>query len=143
MCGIAGSLAMDVTGAAPTPWLASGTRGSVGKPPRILMLVDHYFPAHKAGGPLRSVSNLVERLSDEFEFWVVTRDRDLCDAVPLLGIRAGVWSRSVRAMVYCAAPWGLSPAALRPAGEGLVVAGRAFLDEYEETLSRRGTSCAV
>ena len=49
-------------------WLASGTRGSGGKPRRILTLVDHYPPAYKAGGPLRSVSNLVERLGDELEF---------------------------------------------------------------------------
>ncbi|HKM53053.1 MAG TPA: hypothetical protein VJY33_06540 [Isosphaeraceae bacterium] len=58
---------MDATGDALAPWLASGTRGSVGKPPRILTLVDFYLPAYKAGGPLRSLSNLVERLSVEFE----------------------------------------------------------------------------
>lgn len=113
MCGIASSLAMDTTGAALTSGLADGTRGSVGKPPRILTLVGHYPPAYKAGGPLRSVSNLVECLGDDLEFWVVTRDRDLGDAVPLPGIRAGVWTRSGRAMVYYAAAWGLSPAALQ------------------------------
>ena len=56
------------------------------KPPRILTLVGHYPPAYKAGGPLRSVSNLVECLGDDLEFWVLTRDRDLGDAVPLPGI---------------------------------------------------------
>ena len=73
----------------------------------------------------------------------MTRDGDLGDAVPLPGIRAGVWTRSVREMLHDAAPGGLSPAALRLAGEGLVVAGRAFLDKYEEILSRRSKSCAV
>ena len=87
-------LGMDPTGAELTPRLADGTRGSLTKPIRILTLVDYYPPAYKAGGPIRSVSNLVERLSDEFEFWVVTRDRDLGDAVPLPGVLAGVWTRS-------------------------------------------------
>ncbi len=74
MCGIGESLARDETEAAPAPWLVGRTRASAVKSPRILRLVDHYPPAYKAGGPLRDVSNLVELLCDEFEFWVVTRE---------------------------------------------------------------------
>ena len=133
MCGIGGSLAMDATEPR-RPWPASGTGGSVGKRPRILTLIDHYPPAYKAGGPVRSVSNLVERLGDDLEFWVVTRDRDLGEAAPLPGVRAGVWTRVGLAMVYYAAPWGLSPAALhRLARE--VMPDVVYLNSFFSTLS--------
>lgn len=37
----------------------------------------HFRPAVSAGGSARSMTNLVDRLSDEIDFWVVCRDRDL------------------------------------------------------------------
>lgn len=30
----------------------------------VLALMDYYIPAHKAGGPIRTVANIVERLGD-------------------------------------------------------------------------------
>lgn len=60
-------------------------------PPRVLALLDYYLPGHRSGGPLRSVSNLIESLGREFDFRVVTRNRDLNDAAPYPGIRAGEW----------------------------------------------------
>jgi len=47
--------------------------------PRILVVTGHYLPGFKAGGPLRSVANLVNCLRDEFEFLILTSDRDLGD----------------------------------------------------------------
>lgn len=74
--------------------------------------MDYYLPGHKSGGPLRSVSNLVASLGGEFEFCVVTRDRDLGDAVPYDGVRPGVWQAFGGGMVLYASPgwrtaWGL------------------------------------
>ena len=43
---------------------------------RILVLIDHYLPGDKFGGPVRSVANMVEGLGDFFSFWIVTQDRD-------------------------------------------------------------------
>lgn len=45
----------------------------------VLVLADHYWPAYKAGGPVRSIQNLVEMLTDEFRFTVMTSDRDFGD----------------------------------------------------------------
>jgi glycosyltransferase involved in cell wall biosynthesis len=45
----------------------------------ILVLVGHYLPGYRMGGPLRSIINLIECLSNEFEFNIVTSDRDLGD----------------------------------------------------------------
>jgi len=40
--------------------------------------MDHYLPGFKAGGPIPSVSRIIE-MADQCEFRVVTRDRDLGD----------------------------------------------------------------
>lgn len=54
---------------------------------RILIFTRMYLPGFKAGGPIRSIANLAESLSDEFDFYIVTSDRDLgdCDAYSNIG----------------------------------------------------------
>lgn len=44
--------------------------------PRILILCDHYLPGYKSGGGMRTIVNMVDRLSDRFDFHIVTRDHD-------------------------------------------------------------------
>lgn len=46
---------------------------------KILIFIDWFLPAYKAGGPVRSVANIVTRLSDNFDFIIITSDRDLGD----------------------------------------------------------------
>lgn len=46
---------------------------------KILIFIDWFKPAYKAGGPIRSVANIIDHLSGEFEFHIVTSDRDLGD----------------------------------------------------------------
>lgn len=58
---------------------------------RILTFIDYYLPGYKAGGSLRTVANMVDRLSDEFEFLIVTRDRDLGDPEPFKGVSTQRW----------------------------------------------------
>jgi len=45
----------------------------------ILTFVGYYLPGYKAGGPIRTVANMVERLGNDFQFKIVTADRDLGD----------------------------------------------------------------
>ena len=44
--------------------------------PVILAFIGNYLPGYKAWGILRTVVNTLDHLCDEFEFWIVTRDRD-------------------------------------------------------------------
>ena len=44
--------------------------------PQVLVFIDWYKPYYKAGGPVRSMVNLVEHLSDRIDFHIVTSDRD-------------------------------------------------------------------
>ena len=53
---------------------------------KILIFSDWFLPGYKAGGPIRSVSNIVQRISDKFNFTIITSDRDLGDSKPYKGI---------------------------------------------------------
>lgn len=43
---------------------------------RLLILYDYFDPAYKAGGPIRSLVNLVKLLEHEMEIFVLTTDQD-------------------------------------------------------------------
>jgi glycosyltransferase involved in cell wall biosynthesis len=57
----------------------------------ILVVIGHYLPSYKMGGPVRSLANVVDRLGDEFRFSILTRDRDLGDPMPFPNVVSGIW----------------------------------------------------
>ena len=59
----------------------------------------HYLPGYRAGGPIRTLANMVERLGDEFDFYLVTLDRDSGDSEPYLGCKIGEWGNVGKAKV--------------------------------------------
>jgi len=67
---------------------------------KVLVLINYYLPGFKAGGPIRSVSNMVERFQNEFEFWIFTRDRDLGDEAPYEDVSLKVWNHVGNQNVY-------------------------------------------
>ena len=68
-------------------------------PPCVLIMMAHYLPGFKAGGPIRSVANMVDHLGSEFDFHIVTSDRDLGDKEPYPGIVRNVWTQVSNAKV--------------------------------------------
>lgn len=82
---------------------------------RVLCFTSYYLPGFKSGGPLRSLIHIQQWLRDEYEFMVVTRDRDFGDAGPYEGMRPSEWHAVEGSQVlYLAAPhW--SPKGLRRA----------------------------
>ena len=58
----------------------------------VLALINWYLPGFKAGGPVKTLHNLVEAIGDEYEFKIVTSDRDLGDKWPYVGVVAGAWN---------------------------------------------------
>ena len=70
----------------------------------VFILVSHYLPGFKGGGPTRSISNLVSALGKEFTFKVITLDRDLGAALPYPGVSAGRWIRVGNADVIYLTP---------------------------------------
>jgi glycosyltransferase involved in cell wall biosynthesis len=59
----------------------------------ILVLCDYYLPGIKAGGGLWTVHNMIERLSDRYEFRVVCRNHDgRGDRTPFTDVATGKWN---------------------------------------------------
>jgi glycosyltransferase involved in cell wall biosynthesis len=79
----------------------------------VLVCAGSYLPGYKSGGPIRSIANIVSTLSDQFDFYVVTRDRDATDASCYPSVTPDKWCRVGNAHVlYCSSP---GPAVLRRA----------------------------
>jgi len=72
--------------------------------PKILIFVSYYLPGYKAGGPLRTIANIVEHLSDDFEFWILTRDRDLGDDASYANVVINEWNNIGNAHVFYLSP---------------------------------------
>lgn len=81
--------------------------------PRILTFLDYYLPGYKAGGPLRTISNLVDQLGQRFDFRIVTRDRDAGDAHPYSGVIIDAWNEAGNAKVFYCSPKNLQLSAIR------------------------------
>ncbi len=58
---------------------------------KIAVFVDWFFPAYKAGGPIVSVVNMVTSLSRDFDFYIITSDRDLGDDKAFDNIQTDTW----------------------------------------------------
>lgn len=66
----------------------------------ILIFTAYYLPGYKSGGPIQSISNLVDAFSSKFNFFIVTRDRDLLDQNPYSNIKYDEWNIVGKAKVY-------------------------------------------
>ena len=67
---------------------------------QILVFMDWFLPGYKAGGPIRSVANLVRALSEDFDFYIVTRNTDLSDDKPYRDVEPNKWHAKYSAHVY-------------------------------------------
>ena len=68
--------------------------------PKILIFIDWYKPGFKAGGPIRSVSNIISQLISNYDFYVVTRNTDYIETTPYSTIKTNEWNEIDGAKVY-------------------------------------------
>lgn len=66
----------------------------------ILLLTGCYLPGYKGGGPIKTISNLVNSTSDVMEYNIVTSDSDLGDTKPYLSVKIGHWNLIANNFVY-------------------------------------------
>lgn len=59
--------------------------------PNILIFIDWFLPGFKAGGPIKSVSNIVNTLNKDFNFFIITSDRDIDDEDPYTSVDFNNW----------------------------------------------------
>ena len=75
------------------------------KKQRIMITAGFYLPGFKAGGPIRSISNLANCLGDDYDIFILTSDRDFGGTTAYPGIRHGEWTNVGKAKVRYLAPW--------------------------------------
>jgi glycosyltransferase involved in cell wall biosynthesis len=61
------------------------------KKPKVIVLIPNFLPGFKLGGPLTSVINILDNLSEEFCFEILTSDRDMGDNKPFDKIICNIW----------------------------------------------------
>ena len=66
----------------------------------ILVVVDYFLPGYKWGGPTRTIANIVSHLGTEFNFHVLTRDRDFEDSHPYPNCPTNRWIEAYGCKVY-------------------------------------------
>jgi glycosyltransferase involved in cell wall biosynthesis len=67
---------------------------------RVVVLTDWYEPGYKAGGPIRSCVNLVNRLVDVAEVFVITTNTDYNETEPYVTVSSDEWTSSNKSKVY-------------------------------------------
>lgn len=58
---------------------------------KILIFVDWFLPGYKAGGPIKSVYNIVNALQNDFDFSIVTSNKDEGETLPYPDIKPNEW----------------------------------------------------
>jgi len=71
---------------------------------KLILFTDWFSPAFKAGGPVRSVVNLVDRFKEGYDMYVFTSDRDLNDTNPFDDIVTDEWVSSEGVHIYYYSP---------------------------------------
>jgi len=68
--------------------------------PIILTFVAYYLPGYKSGGPVRTIANMVDQFGHEFDFRIVTADRDSFDKRPYPNVVIDCWNTVGKAKVF-------------------------------------------
>lgn len=71
---------------------------------KVLILAGYYIPSIKGGGPVQSIKNLVDNLSDKLDFYILARDRDLGDDKPFYNIKTNEWIQVGNVKVFYISP---------------------------------------
>ena len=73
---------------------------------KILILIPHFLPGNKLGGPVASITNMIESLADVYDFKVLTTDRDLGDSFAYPDILTNCWiNRDKYQICYVPKDW--------------------------------------
>jgi len=70
----------------------------------VLVFISNYLPGYKSGGPMRTISNMVEHLGDLFNFLIITGDRDIKDTSQYQNIKVNGWNKLDNYYVYYLSP---------------------------------------
>jgi glycosyltransferase involved in cell wall biosynthesis len=58
---------------------------------KILIFIAHYLPGQNIGGPLNSVLNIVQNLKEDYDFFIITSNKDMGENVVYKNLSVNVW----------------------------------------------------
>ncbi|MCE2772752.1 MAG: hypothetical protein LW750_04845 [Bacteroidetes bacterium] len=68
---------------------------------KVAICIDWYLPGEKAGGPVRSIANMVAHLHHDFDFYIITRNTDYTEEQPYTTVPSNEWYKfSENVQVY-------------------------------------------
>jgi glycosyltransferase involved in cell wall biosynthesis len=70
----------------------------------ILTFISYYLPGYNSGGPVRTISNMLNLLAEKYTFKIITRDRDELEHKPYQNIIVNEWSSFKNCEIYYANP---------------------------------------
>ena len=69
--------------------------------PTILVICDYYLPGFESGGAVRTLANMVDRLGEQFDFRIITRDHDgSAVQTSYTTVNISEWNQVGKARVY-------------------------------------------
>lgn len=92
---------------------------------KILIIMGRYLPGYKDGGPVRSIKNLTDRLGDEYDFHILTVDRDhggtqsYAITYPELNLQIRDWNTVGKAKVFYVEPGGFDDQTVKKCAENM------------------------
>lgn len=69
---------------------------------RIIVFIKYYLPGYKSGGPVRTISNMVDHFGEEFDFNIITSDRDCFETEPYSNVKNDNWNSIGKTKVFYA-----------------------------------------
>lgn len=69
------------------------------KKSKVLVFVDYYLPGYLSGGPVRTISNMVDLLGDKVDFHIIAQDHDLGSEQVYPDIQKDQWMQVGKARV--------------------------------------------
>lgn len=75
---------------------------------KVLVFIDWFLPGYKAGGPTRSLANMIDFLHDEIDFYLVTRSTDYLQTESYKNVEVNKWTENFNANIYYISPDKLS-----------------------------------
>ncbi|MBU3207626.1 glycosyltransferase family 4 protein [Clostridium algidicarnis] len=66
---------------------------------RNILIIGPYLPGKSFGGPVKSLYNMVETLGDNYNFYIITGDRDLNSNKQYESVKIGKWNQIGKANV--------------------------------------------
>lgn len=72
--------------------------------PKVVIFIDWFIPAFKAGGPVKSVFNIIENFCQDVDFYVITSDRDFGDNSAYSNVLLNQWVKNENYLVIYLSP---------------------------------------